>query len=409
MTPQLTSKTIILGVTGGIAAYKSADLVRQLKKLEADVFVVMTEAAQKFVSPLTFRTLSRNPVITNLFSEEVIDKPILHVCLAEKADLILIAPATANIIGKISRGIADDALTTIVMASKAPKLLAPAMNANMWENHFVKKNVERLKAQGYFFVGPEAGELACGDFGEGRMAEVEKIVEAAVRILIPKLDLKGVKILVTAGGTRESIDPVRFIGNRSSGKMGYALAEAARDRGAEVTLVSGPTNLEPPAGINLINVETTQEMHDWIFGELPARRSLDEGGGDWEIVIMAAAPADYQSRKVASSKIKKSNLSLELKRTPDILKEIKDKRQETGDQRQIVVGFSVETEDLIERAKEKLKDKNLDLIIANDISAFGKEESSVKIIYKDGKIEELGKQPKKEIAGKILDAIQSLR
>ncbi|MFA4967866.1 MAG: bifunctional phosphopantothenoylcysteine decarboxylase/phosphopantothenate--cysteine ligase CoaBC, partial [Candidatus Margulisiibacteriota bacterium] len=250
----LKNKTIILGVTGGIAAYKSCTIVSRLKDLGADVWVVMTKEATKLVGPITFRTLSGNPVITDLFDDGISGLPVPHISLAEKADLIIIAPATANIIGKIARGIADDALTTIAMASGAKKLIAPAMNCNMWRNPIVEKNVEMLKNYRYEFVGPEEGKLACGDYDIGRMSEPEKIIEKIVEMIKEKQDFFGKTLLITAGGTREAIDPVRYISNRSSGKMGYALAEAAAKRGAEVVLISAPTHLSPPVNVKLINV-----------------------------------------------------------------------------------------------------------------------------------------------------------
>jgi len=280
----LNGKTVILGVTGGIAAYKSASLVSRLKDLGAEVWVVMTQEAARLVGPLTFRTLSGNPVVTDLFSDDISRTPVPHVALADRADLLIIAPGTANTIGKLAHGIADDALTTLALATKAKKAVAPAMNCNMWRNPLVAENVEKLKKLGWEFIGPELGKLACGEYDIGRMSEPEDILEKIVGWLGGRQDLKGKRFLITAGGTREAIDPVRYISNRSSGKMGYALAEAALRRGAEVTLISGPTSLKPPAGAQHVPVETAKEMHEAVM----------EHKGERFAVIMAAAVADYR-------------------------------------------------------------------------------------------------------------------
>ncbi|MCX5725904.1 MAG: bifunctional phosphopantothenoylcysteine decarboxylase/phosphopantothenate--cysteine ligase CoaBC [Candidatus Saganbacteria bacterium] len=349
----LNGKTIILGVTGCIAAYKSCEILRELKKLGADVFAVMTKEAEKFVGPLTFRTLSGNPVITNLFSEELSDQPVPHISLTDKASLLIVAPATANIIGKVAAGIADDALSTMIMACKSPVIFVPAMNTKMWENPVVRENIAKLKKLGYIFIEPEVGELACGDVGAGRLAGVDKIMSTMCEVLgLPagkagsRLDLSGVNILVTAGPTREAIDPVRFLSNRSSGKMGYAVARAALDRGANVTLISGPAQIEPPEGAKVIKVESTEEMRNWVIG------SLD----DCDILIMAAAISDYRPAKRSKEKIKKKQeLILELKENPDILKELGT--QNTEHRTQVLVGFAAETENLIENAKKKLIEK----------------------------------------------------
>ncbi len=393
----LKGKTIILGITGGIAAYKAAELTSQLVKAGAQVWVAMTEAAQKFVTPLTFRTLSGNPVITGLFSQEALKEPVPHVSFSERADLIVIAPATANIIGKIAQGIADDALTTIFMTSKAPKLFAPAMNTNMWENKIVQENIQRLKKEGYHFIGPAVGRLACGDWGEGRMAEPEDIFQKIIDLIGQKQDFKGKKVLITAGGTREAIDPVRFIGNRSSGKMGYALAQAARDRGAQVTLISGPTDLKPPEGIRSINIRSAKEMKSAVTENLPQA----------DVLLMAAAVADYTPAKVTRQKIKKDGktLTLELEPTSDILEQIAESRTQKAESRKVIVGFSVETEDLVKRSREKLKEKKLDLIVANTPAAFEADECEVKLISRT-KVQNLPKLPKKELAHRILDAIK---
>jgi phosphopantothenoylcysteine decarboxylase / phosphopantothenate---cysteine ligase len=384
-------KTIIVGVTGGIAAYKSADLVSKLKQAGADVWVVMTKEAAKLVTPLTFRTLSRNPVITDLFSDELSNIPVPHITLSEKADLIIVAPATANIIGKFAQGIADDPLTTIVMASKAPKLIAPAMNKNMWANAIVQENVKKLLGAGCQLLGPEVGWLACGDEGIGRMVEVAQILKRAEEILEKGKDLKGVRILVTAGGTREAIDPVRFIGNRSSGKMGYAVARAAVERGASVTLITTPTQIEKPVNCKIITVETASQMKQAVTVE--ARRS--------DAVVMAAAIADYKPTQSSKIKIKKysSKVKIEMQKTDDILAGLgKNKGNK------VLIGFALETNDLIKNAKKKLQEKNLDLIIANDESAFDADESKVTFIYADGRVEKLGRVTKSITADKLLDS-----
>ncbi len=386
------NKTIIVGVTGGIAAYKTADLVSKLKQAGADVWVAMTKEAAKLVTPLTFRTLSKNPVITDLFSDELSNIPVPHITLSEKADLIIVAPATANIIGKFAQGIADDPLTTIFMVSKAPKLIAPAMNKNMWTNTIVQENINKLKTLGFELIGPEVGWLACGDEGIGRMVEVQAIINRALEILEKGKDLKGVRVLVTAGGTREAIDPVRFIGNRSSGKMGYAVAKAAVDRGASVTLVTTPTQIEKPAGCKVITVETASQMKQAVTVE--ARRA--------DAVVMAAAVADYKPNQRSKVKTKKdsSKVKIELQRTDDILEGLgKNKGNK------ILIGFALETDNLIINARKKLREKNLDLIVANDESAFDVDSSKVQFIYGDGKIERSAKASKLETAGRIMDFV----
>jgi phosphopantothenoylcysteine decarboxylase / phosphopantothenate---cysteine ligase len=394
MNATFKNKTIIVGVTGGIAAYKSADLVSKLVQLGADVWVVETTEAAKLVTPLTFRTLSGNPVITDLFSEELSDIRVPHISITEKADLFIIAPATANMIGKIAQGIADDPLSTMVISSKAPKLIAPAMNNNMWENPVVQENVSKLSALGHHIIGPDVGWLACGSSGAGRMVEVQDILSKAGEMLEASKDLSGVRILITAGGTREAIDPVRFIGNRSSGKMGYAAARAAFDRGASVTLVTTPTQIEKPSGCKVIEVETASQMKQAVMIE--AKRS--------DVVIMAAAVADYKPLKAKGSKIKKkdsdSKLKIELKRTDDILGELGKKKGN-----KLLIGFSLETKDLMGNSMKKLKDKNLDLIVANGPEAFDVDSSRACFIYGDGKTESTGLVSKNDIAGKIIEFV----
>ena len=396
MADSLAGKTIILGITGGIAAYKAADVCSSLVKKGATVHVVMTENATKFVGPATFRALTGNQVITGLWDEPE-EYEIAHVSLPEKADAFLIAPATANIIGKIASGIADDMLTTMVMASSIPVILAPAMNVRMWENPIVKANVERLASLGYIFVNPEKGRLACGVEGVGRLADPPKIVQAVMDFLARKQDLAGVSILVTAGPTQEPIDPVRFIANRSSGKMGYAIAKAAAERGAKVILVSGPTSIPVPPNVELVSVQTAAEMIDAVLGRLP----------EVQVIIGAAAVADYSPKSPSKEKIKKTEAekSIELVPTKDIMAEVgkrKDKR--------MLVGFAAETANLIENAKAKIESKSLDFIIANDVSkpgvGFGSDDNEVAIITRSGETQELPRLPKQEIARRILDRIK---
>jgi phosphopantothenoylcysteine decarboxylase / phosphopantothenate---cysteine ligase len=394
----LKGKTIILGVTGCIAAYKSATIVSRLRDLGADVWVVMTAEATKLVGPLTFRTLSGNPVITNLFSDELASLPVPHITLAKKADLIVIAPCTANVIGKIAHGIADDALTTIALASTARKLIAPAMNCEMWRNAAVQKNVGELRTAGLEFIGPVEGKLACGDDDIGRMAEPETILEEIVRSMAGKMDWKGKHVLVTAGGTREAIDPVRYIANHSSGKMGYAIAEAARARGATVTLIAANVNLPAPLDIKPVKVESAAGMLE------AALEHHDQA----HVIIMAAAVGDFKVKQpISNLKIKKqkANINLELAENVDILATI---AQEKGKKGRKVVGFALETDGLIENAQQKLKDKGLDLIVANGPETFGSDQATVNIINKGGKVESLPKLPKTEIANRILDAILRL-
>jgi phosphopantothenoylcysteine decarboxylase/phosphopantothenate--cysteine ligase len=394
----LKDKKIILGITGGIAAYKACEITRRLKKLGAQVIVVMTQNAKKFITPLTLETLSGNEVVTETFPERRF-VGVRHVDLAGWADLILIAPATANIIGKIRSGIADDILTTIVISSKAPVLIAPAMNVNMYENPIFQENLSYLQKLGYKFVGPEVGELASGIVGKGRMSEPGIIVDEVVKILTYKRDLEGKSILVTAGRTEEPLDPIRYLSNRSSGKMGYAIAQEAYERGAKVTLISGPSNLTPPPGLNFIPVQTAKGM---LSAVKSAFKKVDA-------LIMSAAVSDFSPNVISKDKIKKGGeeILLKLKPTVDILKEMgKYKKQK------ILVGFSLETEDEIRNAKRKIVEKNLDLIVVNNPNVpgagFEVDTNQVTLIDKQGKIEKLPLLSKREVAGKILDKVSLL-
>jgi len=380
-----------LGITGCIAAYKAIEIMRGLQKAGVSVEVVLTRAGSKFVSPLTFESLSGRNVVTDMFqSERNLD--IHHISLARSINLLLVAPATANILGKFARGIADDFLSTLYLATPAPVLIAPAMNAAMWHHPAVRANVEILRARGCGFIDPEPGMLACGMEGDGRLASVETIVNRALETLQCRLNMAGLKIIVTAGPTVEAIDPVRFISNRSSGKMGYAVAAAAARRGAKVFLVSGPTHLAAPAGVELIPVNTASEMKD-------AALSLYD---ETDIVVKAAAVADYRPVAVAAQKIKKGGVKrmLTLERTDDILAILGDRKK-----KQFLVGFAAETENVVESAREKLRKKNLDLIVANDVSkgVFGEDSSTVHFIASDGETITLKARPKAEIAEKLLD------
>ena len=394
----LKGKKILLGVTGGIAAYKSAELTRGLIKRGAEVKVIMTKNAAEFITPLTLQTLSGNPVYMDMFS--LLEwSEIGHISLAEYPDLILIAPATANVIGKVASGLADDLLTTTIMASKAPVLFCPAMNANMYENRIVQDNMKKLTSLGYLFMQPDTGQLACKIEGQGRLPDPDQILEMAEYVLTEK-DLAEETILITAVPTREPFDPVRFISNYSSGKMGYALARAAHMRGANVTLISGPTSLEPPCGVNLIHVSSAIEMRKAVLDYL-------ESAG---IVIKAAAVADYRPASKAESKIKKrdGNLQIELERNPDIIAEIGKNK---GDR--ILIGFAMETDDLISNAKKKLMEKNMDLIVANDLNTAGAgfqgDTNCVKLIGRDGAIEDVPLMEKIEVANRILNRIKMIR
>ncbi len=394
----LKDKTIVLGVTGGIAAYKAADIVSRLKKQGAHVHCVMTEGAQAFLTPLTLRTLSGNPVITAMFDEPK-QWNVEHVALADKADFFLIAPATANIIGKVANGIADDFLSTTIMATTAQVIFAPAMNVNMYNNPIFQENMAKLKKAGYLFIEPGEGDLACGYKGKGRMAEPEKIVNFLQDLLNRQKDLEGINILVTAGPTREPIDPVRYITNRSSGKMGYSIAERAVKRGACVTLISGPTSLTPPEGVNLIKVETAEEMFS----------KVKEHYASNQVIIKAAAVSDYRPKFYQEAKIKKSegDLQIVLGRNPDILNFL---GQNKG--KRILVGFAAETNDLQVNAQKKITKKNLDFIVANDVTekgaGFNYDTNKVTLFFPSGEQKNLPLMSKLQVADIILDEVKLL-
>ena len=394
----LKGKRILLGVTGSIAAYKAVELTRELIKRGAEVQVVMTEAATRFVAPLTFETLSRQPVLLDMWSLHY-GSHIGHIKATARADLFVIAPATARTVAKLALGLADDFLANIYLASRCPVLVAPAMDSDMYQHAAVQENLGRLRERGVHIVGPASGELASGMVGPGRLVEPPEIIEAIERILAPTRDLAGEVVLVTAGPTREPLDPVRYLSNRSSGKMGYAVAEAATARGAGVILVSGPTALTSPDGVDVIHVETAQEMSNAVLAKLPAAT----------IVIKAAAVADYRPKQAAGRKIKKDDAIPEivLERTPDILAEVGKQKG-----RRIVVGFAAETENLVANARKKLQRKNLDLIVANDVSqpgaGFDSDTNLVKILDAQGGVEELPLQAKRAVADRILDRVVAL-
>lgn len=398
--PALHGKTVILGVAGGIAAYKAVELLRLLTKGGAAVHVIMTRSAMEFVAPLTFQTLSGNPVHTELFNL-ISESEIGHISLADRADLFIIAPATANVIGKIANGIADDMLTTTVMATRAPVLFAPAMNVNMYKNPLYRENEEKLRKLGYLFADPCRGALACGWEGEGKLQDPSIIFGEAVAALTEK-DLAGETVLVTAGPTREEIDPVRFVSNHSSGKMGYAVAVAARRRGAKVILVSGPTALPAPFGVETVPVVSATEMRDAVLSRFAAAT----------IVVKAAAVADYRPAARAERKLKKGEdrdgMTLEMVRNPDILKELGEHK---GDR--VLIGFAAETCDLVKNAAAKMAGKNLDLVVANDVAkpgaGFNVETNIATFLHRDGRVEHLPLMEKDELADKILDEAKGLR
>ena len=400
MSSEMKKPCVVLGVTGGIAVYKACELLRLLQKRGIDVFVVMTQNACRFVAPLTFETLSGHPVAVDTF-----DRPqtweVEHIALAKRADLFLIAPATANIMGKMACGIADDMLSTTVMATRAPVLVAPAMNTGMWENAAVQQNVKTLRARGVEIVAPVSGHLACGDSGAGKLEDVAVIAERACKLLFAKKDMEGLRVMVTAGPSREALDPVRYISNRSSGKMGYAIAQAAQKRGAEVTLLSGPVAIEVPQGVKLVPFTTTQELLD----------RASELAQEQDLLIQAAAPADYRAKEIAPQKIKKQGgepMTFTLVENPDVAATL-GKAKRSG---QVFVGFAAETNDVLAHARDKLARKNLDMIVSNDVTrpgaGFDVDTNIVTLITKDGQ-EALPMMSKAEVAQRILDRALALR
>ena len=390
----IDKKNIVLGVSGGIAAYKSVELLRLFVKEGANVRVIMTKNAQEFVGALTFEALSGRAVCTDLF-EKSDDASIRHIDWAQQADIAVIAPATANIIGKLANGIADDALSTFMMAVTCPVILCPSMNTHMFESKAVQRNLEILRSDGYFVIDPDSGSLACGTTGPGRLTEPHDILDRTVFYLTPK-DLKDKKILITAGPTREPIDPVRFISNPSSGKMGFAVARAAEYRGAKVTLITGPTNLLDPNNVAVIRVNTAKEMTLAVLDNFE----------NYDIIIKTAAVSDYRPKDYAEQKLKKDNdeLVLSLERTQDILKEISRIKKE-----QVLVGFAAETEHLERHAEQKMAEKKLDIIVGNIVghpdSGFGADTNTVTLFYKGGTKENLPKMPKDDVANLLLDRI----
>jgi phosphopantothenoylcysteine decarboxylase/phosphopantothenate--cysteine ligase len=388
----LGNKTIVLGITGSIAAYKAAEIASQLTQAGAKVNVIMTKEASQFISPITFRAITGRPLVTEMF-DLASEFSIEHVSLAKAADIVVIAPATANIIAKLAAGIADDMLCCTVLATKAPVVIAPAMETNMYNNPVTQDNLSKLKARDFVIIGPTTGWLASGKEGPGRLAAINDIIGCIRQVLQRGGDLADKHIVVTAGGTQEPIDPVRYISNRSSGKMGYALAEAARDRGAKVTLVTAPTSLPEPVGVDVIKVNTAQEM----------RRAVEKVTPQADALVMAAAVADYSPTKAAKDKIKKgeAGLTLKLECTPDILGSVKGNF--------IKVGFAAESSNLMKNAEQKLKQKGLDFIVANDITAndsgFGTDTNRVTIIDRKGKIDSLPLLAKREVAERVLDRV----
>ncbi len=395
----LTGKTIILGVTGSIAAYKAANLASLLKKQHADVHVILTKNGAQFITPVTFETLTGNKCLTDTFDRNF-QFNVEHVELAKRADLAIVAPASANTAAKLAHGLADDMLTTTFLACTCPKLIAPAMNTRMYENPVTQDNLQTLKNYGWTLIEPESGRLACGDEGKGKFPDEQRIVEYILNEIARKKDMKGLRVLVTAGPTIEALDPVRFLSNHSSGKMGYALAKVCCERGADVTLVSGKTQLTPPVGVELVPVVSAQEMYDAV-----TRRAVDQ-----DVVIMAAAVADYRPASVSEQKIKKSgdDLNLPLERTQDILAALGSNKPEN----QILCGFAMETEDMVAHAREKLERKHLDLIAANNVkvkgAGFGTDTNVITLISENAETE-LELMSKEEAAARIVDAIIEIR
>lgn len=392
----LSGKCVVLGVTGGIAAYKACEIVSRLKKLHANVRVVMTEHACRFVAPLSFETLSGNQVYVSQFDH---NWEIEHISLAKSADLMLVAPATANFLGKMANGIADDLMSTTVMAMTAPVLIAPAMNTAMWKNQATQENLRTLMDRGVRFVGPESGFLACGDTDVGRMSEPAKIVEEVVRLLTREKDLQGKHVMVTAGPTREMLDPVRFLSNRSTGKMGYAIAEAARDRGARVTLVSGPVNLAPVPGVEMVNIQSTLDLYEQVTTRAKTA----------DVVIQAAAPADFRPESVSETKIKKTgdDMIVHFVPNPDIAAQLGRDKHEG----QVLVAFAAETNDVLENAQKKLVKKNADMIVANDVTmpgaGFAGNTNCVTLITRDD-MKSLPLMSKRDVADAILDQVMRI-
>ena len=395
----LSGKTVILGITGGIAAYKMANVASALRKTGAEVHCILTENATKFITPLTFETLTNNRCIVDTFDRNF-QYDVAHVSLAKKADVMLIAPATANVIAKLAHGVADDMLTTTVLAARCPKLVAPAMNTGMLENPATQENLQTLRRYGFQIIAPVTGMLACKDVGSGKLPEPETLVEEVYRVIAREKDMAGLHVTVTAGPTQEALDPVRFLTNHSSGKMGYAIAREAALRGAEVTLISGPVSLEPPMHVRLVSVTTARDMLEAVQAALPQT----------DILIKAAAVADYRPASIADNKLKKKDgeLSIPLERTEDILGWVAEHRHEGL----FVCGFSMETENMLENSKKKLEKKNLQMIVANNLktqgAGFGVETNVVTLITKDG-AKELPLMAKTAVAGKLLDEILSAR
>jgi len=395
----LAGKNITIGVAGGIAVFKVAQLVSNLAAGDAEVRVIMTRAAQEFVRPLTFQTLSGHQVYTDLFDRSI-SGPVQHIELATCSDLIVLAPATANIIGKIANGIADDLISTVVMAATCPVLVCPAMNVNMYNNRVVQRNLAILQDLGYYFVEPGIGRLACGTEGRGRLADIDQIMDRINSLLAVEGDFSGLSVMVTAGPTIEPIDPVRYLTNRSSGKMGYAVADAAARRGARVRLISGPVALNPPPGVEVIYVQTANEMYSAVM----------ESFSLVDAVIMSAAVADYRPKTTAKQKIKKheENLTIELEKNPDILAELGKIKKH-----QVLIGFAAETEDLVKNARKKVEGKHLDMLVANDVTlpgaGFGTDTNIAKLVYPDGRIISLPKMDKLSLANSILNELLILR
>lgn len=397
----LQGKKIVLGVTGGIAVYKAVDLVSRLRKAGCEVRVVMTEHAQQFVTPLTFKEISGNAVATSMWNGNQ-EFNVEHIALANWADAFLVAPATANILAKMAYGLADDLLSTTLLAAQAPIVVCPAMNTGMYQNPATQENIAKLQERGVTVMPPAVGHLACGTSGAGRLPEPQQIVEFMSAFFAGREgDLRGLRVLVTAAGTREPIDPVRYVGNRSSGKMGYAVAQMAAERGADVLLISGPSALAVPPNVRVVKVETTNEMLEACLSAY----------GDVDIVIKAAAVADYRPRDVADQKIKKKTddaLTVVMDKNPDILKTLGAKKKQ-----QVLVGFAAETQNLLANAREKVVKKNLDMIVANDVTAagagFNSDTNIVKFLFADGEVRELEQMPKVDVANKILDEAIRIR